>query len=110
MVQVNTSDHPFRNKRDDDQVERSYQRDAGENLIDVIRSSLSGTDTWNKSPILPHVVGNFVGVEDNRHVEICEENNSDCIQQSVERLRSEERRVGKECRYRWSPYHEKKKV
>src|SRR5687768_18583458 len=25
------------------------------------------------------------------------------------RLRSEERRVGKECRSRWSPYHEKKK-
>src|SRR5437762_13684211 len=24
-------------------------------------------------------------------------------------MRSEERRVGKECRYRWSPYHEKKK-
>src|SRR5687768_18487502 len=23
-------------------------------------------------------------------------------------FRSEERRVGKECRYRWSPYHEKK--
>src|SRR5438309_10194271 len=23
--------------------------------------------------------------------------------------RSEERRVGKECRYRWSPYHEKRK-
>src|SRR5438034_7584913 len=25
------------------------------------------------------------------------------------RKRSEERRVGKECRYRWSPYYEKKK-
>src|SRR5438045_8369922 len=24
-------------------------------------------------------------------------------------VRSEERRVGKECRYRWSPYHSKKK-
>src|SRR5690348_18508551 len=24
--------------------------------------------------------------------------------------RSEERRVGKECRYRWSPYHLKKKI
>src|SRR2546428_14192618 len=24
---------------------------------------------------------------------------------SMERLRSEERRVGKECRSRWSPYH-----
>src|SRR5690606_41561394 len=26
---------------------------------------------------------------------------------SVERIRSEERRVGKECRARWSPYQEK---
>src|SRR6266702_1599151 len=26
------------------------------------------------------------------------------------RCRSEERRVGKECRSRWSPYHEKKKM
>src|SRR5690606_41835619 len=25
-----------------------------------------------------------------------------------EKLRSEERRVGKECRYRWSTYHQKK--
>src|SRR5437667_6592330 len=25
-------------------------------------------------------------------------------------VRSEERRVGKECRSRWSPYHEKKKA
>src|SRR5690554_8082293 len=25
-------------------------------------------------------------------------------------VRSEERRVGKECRSRWSPYHEKKKM
>ena len=28
---------------------------------------------------------------------------------SVKRPRSEERRVGKECRSRWSPYHENKK-
>src|SRR5947207_13068170 len=26
-----------------------------------------------------------------------------------QRIRSEERRVGKECRSRWSPYHSKKK-
>src|SRR3712207_9456091 len=29
---------------------------------------------------------------------------------SAEFLRSEERRVGKECRSRWSPYHYKKKI
>ena len=27
------------------------------------------------------------------------------VQKSYEALRSEERRVGKECRSRWSPYH-----
>src|SRR5438093_8606216 len=27
----------------------------------------------------------------------------------LDRLRSEERRVGKECRSRWAPHHEKKK-
>src|SRR5438876_11993805 len=30
-----------------------------------------------------------------------------CVKNYVQR--SEERRVGKECRSRWSPYHEKKK-
>ena len=29
----------------------------------------------------------------------------DCFDTIVETLRSEERRVGKECRSRWSPYH-----
>ena len=27
------------------------------------------------------------------------------IEQGLDALRSEERRVGKECRSRWSPYH-----
>src|SRR5690349_23815309 len=31
------------------------------------------------------------------------------IHPAVHRARSEERRVGKECRSRWSPYHEKKR-
>ena len=29
----------------------------------------------------------------------------DQAKESVKQLRSEERRVGKECRSRWSPYH-----
>ena len=31
--------------------------------------------------------------------------NIDSFMALMERLRSEERRVGKECRSRWSPYH-----
>src|SRR5574337_2226445 len=34
-----------------------------------------------------------------------EEAKDDAIAQDVESVRSEERRVGKECRSRWSPYH-----
>ena len=30
--------------------------------------------------------------------------------EKISKERSEERRVGKECRSRWSPYHEKKNV
>src|SRR6266849_7979416 len=47
---------------------------------------------------------------------ICEGNSLSCrsrASSSSRRIccwpRSEERRVGKECRSRWSPYHEKKK-
>jgi len=29
----------------------------------------------------------------------------DAVQEAFMKLRSEERRVGKECRSRWSPYH-----
>ena len=36
---------------------------------------------------------------------IYEINDSEITQKSYEVLRSEERRVGKECRSRWSPYH-----
>src|SRR5689334_25028530 len=32
-----------------------------------------------------------------------------CTLNFLESRRSEERRVGKECRYRWSPYQQKKK-
>ena len=28
-----------------------------------------------------------------------------CSKSTINRFRSEERRVGKECRSRWSPYH-----
>ena len=30
---------------------------------------------------------------------------SQSLQQRLDNIRSEERRVGKECRSRWSPYH-----
>src|ERR1035437_1798752 len=37
-------------------------------------------------------------------------NNYEQINQVMQHYRSEERRVGKECRSRWSPYHYKNKM
>jgi len=39
------------------------------------------------------------------HVVIIDNNRSSEILQEINSIRSEERRVGKECRSRWSPYH-----
>ena len=33
----------------------------------------------------------------------------DYVETDVDHARSEERRVGKECRYRWAPYHVREK-
>ena len=60
--------------------------------------------TWSRrSTIIPDMVGHTIAVHDGRkHVPVY-------ITESMvgHKLgdRSEERRVGKECRSRWSPYH-----
>ena len=41
----------------------------------------------------------------NCEIEIIDNTEKSEQQELVEDLRSEERRVGKECRSRWSPYH-----
>src|SRR6185369_15761449 len=86
MVQVNTRDHPLRYKRDDDQVQRSNQRNAGQNVIDVIRRSLARPDTGNEPAILLHVPGDLSGIEHDRHIEVGEEDDADAIEQRIERL------------------------
>ena len=37
--------------------------------------------------------------------ELTKQDIDDRVKQKIEKIRSEERRVGKECRSRWSPYH-----
>ena len=47
----------------------------------------------DKCPICGQPISKFVKLEESP------------LNESTEVLRSEERRVGKECRSRWSPYH-----
>src|SRR3712207_9014749 len=45
----------------------------------------------------------FFGIAELIHS--CNRSSSESILRELRELRSEERRVGKECRSRWSPYH-----
>src|SRR5580692_12422915 len=86
MVEMNSCDHPLRDKGNDDQIQSAYQSDPGQDLIDVVGGSFTRPDAGNKPAILPHVVGNLVRVKDDRHIEVCEENNAHRIKKRVERL------------------------
>src|SRR3989454_12522947 len=57
----------------------------------VVELGSPGGEPWG-----PDLVGLFVGSEGNFGI---------ATRIRVRLLRSEERRVGKECRSRWSPYH-----
>ena len=70
----------------------AYEIGTGDWSSDVCSSDLlyplQGKFDVPESEVLPNTVA--IGIE---------------ISKNVEAIRSEERRVGKECRSRWSPYH-----
>src|SRR5208282_4233523 len=86
VVELDTRNHPFRNQRDQNQVERTHQRDPGENIVDEIRSPLPRPYTGNKPSPLPHIVRDLVRVEHDRDIEVGKENNAQAIEQGVERF------------------------
>ena len=76
-------------------------RDKGETMAKIIVNNEN-----KKSTIAPEIYGHF-----SEHLGRCiyeglfVGENSDIPNVNGMRTRSEERRVGKECRSRWSPYH-----
>ena len=53
----------------DDQVQAANQGDARQDLVNVVRRAFARTNARDEAAILPHVVRNFVRVEDDGHVE-----------------------------------------
>src|ERR1035438_7398941 len=49
VIQFDPRDHPLRNQRDQNQVERAYQGDPGEDVVDEVRGALTWTDAGNES-------------------------------------------------------------
>src|SRR6516162_8062197 len=88
---METGDHEFGNDRNQSQIESPDQSNPGQNRIDVFRCPLSGTNTGNKSTVFPHVICDFVRIEDDRCVKVTEENNPEHVQHVVEWLTEPER-------------------
>src|SRR6266536_3959286 len=66
------------------------------------RRNTSSTRDWS-SDVCSSDLRALIGLEDDSQGVLTR------LQRASRARRSEERRVGKECRSRWSPYHKKKK-
>src|SRR5262249_52165642 len=73
------------------QVQAAHNGDLGENLVHILGRILSWPDAWNKSAVFAHVIGSFVRVENDRHVEKAEENDQDRIEHIIQGLGSLDR-------------------
>ena len=69
---------------------------------------MCSSDLWTL-PILLQMNKDDIGFKINDKVLLYARQTGDLIGllevKNIEKIRSEERRVGKECRSRWSPYH-----
>jgi len=91
-------------------MECSFIRIAGENVIEVHGSSIV-TSYWNlgsvKATGIYTIKDGVLGMRNARLIKGSTDLSGDGFVDFRNELydRSEERRVGKECRSRWSPYH-----
>src|SRR6185437_6024325 len=83
MVQMNSADHELWDQRNDNQIQTAYQRQARQNIVDVICRALAGANSWNESTVLAHVIGNVVRPENNGDIEVGKEQDRNAIQQFV---------------------------
>jgi hypothetical protein len=72
--------------RDQGEIGGPDQRNPGEDPVDVLGRALARADAGNEAPVLAHVLGEIAGVEDDRDVEVAEEDDPDDVEQVVQRL------------------------
>src|SRR5258705_4176798 len=86
VVEVNYCDHPLGDKRDDNEVKRPDQGDMRQDVVNVVCGTFTRPNARNEPTILPHIVRNFVGVEDNGNIKVRKENDAKRVNHSVQRL------------------------
>src|SRR5579863_854551 len=86
MLQMDTGNHDVRYQAQDRQVSRAHHRDLGQDGVHVFGGVAPGPNARDEPAVLAHVVGCFVWVEYDRHVEEAEEEDSHDEQHDIEGL------------------------
>src|ERR1700691_903568 len=86
MLELDAGNHDVRNQAQNRQIDSAHYRDLGQDGVHILRRIASRTDAGNKSAVLAHVVGGFIGGEDDGYVEETKENDARHEQHVVERL------------------------
>src|SRR6185369_13510437 len=86
LIHVNAGDQELRQDADGREIDRADERDARQDPINVIAGLLPWTDARDEAAVFAHVVGRVDRIEDDRRVEVAEEDDADDLQQIVERL------------------------
>src|SRR5262245_42275063 len=68
-------DQELRQDADHRQIDRTYDRNACENVVNILRRLLTGPIAEDEATVLPEILGRFLRVEDDGCVEEAEENN-----------------------------------
>src|ERR1035438_8955 len=85
-VELDSGNHDVRNQAQDRQIDSAHHRDLGQDGVHVLGRIASRTDAGDKSAVFAHVVGGFIGVEEDGYVKETEENDARHEQHVVERF------------------------
>src|ERR1044071_619825 len=70
---------------DEGQVDGAPEGDAAQDVVQVFGGTLPRADAGHEAPVLPHVLRHVVRVEDDRGVEVAEEDDEGDVEEVVER-------------------------
>src|SRR5258707_10711155 len=86
MIQMDAGNQPFRQQTNQREIDGANERQALQNLADVLAGGTSRPDAGDETAILAHVVREFGRIEDNADVEEREQNDQNDVDQVVQRL------------------------
>src|SRR6185312_541429 len=86
MVEVNTRNQEHRDDGDEAQIDATDERKASEDVVDEVRGPLAGANAGDKASVLAHIVCDIVRAEDDRDIEVCEEDDGNDVEQDVQRF------------------------